>query len=797
MVLGTPAWLTVTTTGASVNWTAAPNNTGATRVATLLIGDKTFTLTQAATAAVAPQLISVTPAVAATTPQSFTITARDGNGSTDIGRIYFLLNTDTAIPANSCHGYYDRAANAVFLYNNALTATSAPLTPGSGATIQNSQCAITGSGTVVTTTATDVVLTLALSRQGAYATGALNLYFWVIDNTALGTGWVPGSTWTLGGGPQPPTVASATPSTAATASQTFTVTARDANGASDIGRIYFLVNGSTAIPANTCHGFYDRAANALFLYNDGLTALSGPLTPGGTGTIQNSQCAIGAAATSVSATGTDVVLGLNLTRQGAAASGSLNLYYWVTDNEATGTGWVQASTWTLTASGPQPPTLAGVGVFTAIPIAQTFTLTARDPNGATDIGRIYFLLNSSTAITANTCHGYYDRAANRVVLYDDTLAFTTSLTPGVSGTIQNGNCAINGAGSSAAASGTDVVLNLNLARSGAYSTGARNLYVWITDNEGNGTGWVQAGTWTIPSTAQQPVVVSASPTSTTALTQTFSLLFRDGNGYQAFGNAYFALNTNAAQTPGSCSGFYSSTTGQIYLYDDALSTITPLTPGVPGTVQNSQCAIDGAGSSASQFGTDLTLNLRITRRGTAATGIQTLFVMAGFSPDNSSGWIPASTWTIAPVTAHPPTLAAASPSVSSSSTQTFTITTRDLDGYLNINRVYFQVNANPTLPVGSCHGYYDRALNAIYLYSNAFQSVSGPVTPGLSGTIQNSQCAINSAASSVTFSGTDLTLNLNITRTGTYATGAQNLYIWVTDNEGAGSGFIQASAWTL
>jgi hypothetical protein len=440
-----------------------------------------------------PTLPSVTPATASAATQTFTFTARDVNGATDIQRIYFLVNSDTTIPAGSCHGYYDRAANQILLFNDTLSVLNGPLTPGVAGTIQNSQCAINGASSSVTASGTDVVLSLNFTRQGSFSSGARNVYGWVTDNAGANTGWVLGSTWTLGS--SAPTLASATPSSSTSATQSFVLTARDTNGATDIQRIYFLVNSDTTIPAGSCHGYYDRAANQILLFNDALSALNGPLTPGVAGTIQNSQCAIDGAASSVTASGTDVVLTLNITRQGAFSSGSRNLYGWVTDNSGANTGWVLASTWNLGASAP---TLASATPATANTVTQTFAFTARDANGATDIQRIYFLVNADTNIPAGSCHGYYDRAANQIVLYNDTLsAIFGPLTPGVAGTIQNSQCAINGALSSVTASGTDVVLNLNITRQGSYATGARNVYGWVADNGGLFTGWVLASVWTL------------------------------------------------------------------------------------------------------------------------------------------------------------------------------------------------------------------------------------------------------------------------------------------------------------
>ena len=278
--------------------------------------------------------------------QNFLITARDANGASDINRIYFLVNSDTSIPINSCHGFYDRASNAIFLYNDNLTALTGPLTPGAAGTIQNTNCAINGAVSYVSQTSTDVVVNLNITRQSTFATGTKNLYVWITDNANTGTGWQLASAWTIGTA-QPPTLGVVSPATASAVTQTFVFTATDANGATDINRVYFLINANTTIPANSCHGFYDRAGHAFFLYNDSLTALIGPLAPGSAATIQNSNCALNGATSFATPVGNSIQFNLGITRQGAYGTGTRNLYLWATDYANTGTGWVQASTWTL------------------------------------------------------------------------------------------------------------------------------------------------------------------------------------------------------------------------------------------------------------------------------------------------------------------------------------------------------------------------------------------------------------------------------------------------------------------
>ena len=104
---------------------------------------------------------------------------------------------------------------------------------------------------------------------------------------------------------QPPSVVSGTPAAATATPQTFAFTGRDPNGYADIARMYFLVNPSACDLAEHLPRFYDRAGNGIYLYNDALTALQGPLTPGTSGTLQNGQCVIYGSTSSLVSAATD------------------------------------------------------------------------------------------------------------------------------------------------------------------------------------------------------------------------------------------------------------------------------------------------------------------------------------------------------------------------------------------------------------------------------------------------------------------------------------------------------------
>jgi len=104
-----------------------------------------------------------------------------------------------------------------------------------------------------------------------------------------------------------------------------------------------------------------------------------------------------------------------------------------------------------------------------------------------------------------------------------------------------------------------------------------------------------------------------------------------------------AMRTPAASTssstPAPCHGFYDRPSKAIFLYNDAFT--APLSPG---TLQNSQCAIEGTTSSVALSGFDAVLNLTITRKGAFATTAKKLFVWITGASALGTGWVQASQW---------------------------------------------------------------------------------------------------------------------------------------------------------
>jgi len=746
-----------------------------------------------------PSLLSATPSTVTGSPQQLTFTFADNDGFDNIDRFYFLVNATPTIPQNTCHGFYLRGSNTIELYTDGLV-SRLTVTPGAQQTIENSQCAIHGAtSALLSASGNQLQVRFGISLKGTFATAQRNVYVWPLDLQNNGTGWLQTTTWLTGNLNRPPVaVVDSVPSLTGSPQQ-ITFAASDPDGFDNLDRIYFLVNPTPTVPLNSCHGFYQRSANAIYLYNDALNVLQGPVTPGATGVIQNSQCAIDAPTSSlVTASGTNLAVRLAMTLKGAFANTSQKVYLWAVDANGNGTGWVQNAAWGPTNLNRPPSVISGAPTA-PIGSPQTFDFTLRDPDGAANIRRVYFVINPTPAVPQNTCHGLYDRVLNAVYLYNDALnAASGPHVLGAAATPQNSQCSIDiGASSLVSNTGTDLVIRLRMTLLGAFAGANQNIYLWPIDDEGNGTGWIQTGVWAANSAALTPSIVSASPANVTGSPQTFTQTSRSPVGQSNLSRIYFLVNATASVPAGSCHGFYDRTQNAFYLFNDALTVLQgPIAPGSGGTLENSQCTLHGATSNVvSAAGTDLTLNWGLSLKGAYASTAKNLYFWAQDYQGRGTGWVLGSVWSPQAVSSQPPAIVAASPANTSGTNQTFTVTGRDPNGATDIQRVYFLVNTNPSIPTLTCHGLYDRPTNSIYLYNDTLTATVGPLIPGSGGTIQNSLCTIHGAGSAATVSGTDLTLSLNITRKSSLAASAQKLYLWWVDAAQLGTGWVQVSNW--
>ena len=300
-------------------------------------------------------------------------------------------------------------------------------------------------------------------------------------------------------------------------------------------------------------------------------------------------------------------------------------------------GWQLKGTWSLTASGAPSP--VSVTPASGGGASQSFTFVFSDPRGYAAISSVSVIFAGSLSAT-NACYLFYARAANNVYLANDAAtAWLSPVTPGQSGTVQNGQCSVNASASAVVGSGNILTLTLSLTFQQGFN-GGKNVYMQITD--GQDSGWQQRGSWTVNAAASLGPV-SVTPAAGSGMSQKFTLVYMDPKGYASMLSAS-VIFAPALSAGGVCYLYYARSSNAIYLANDSgTAWLSPRILGQSGTVQNSQCTVDAAASSASGSGNNLTLNLALSFT-SSFNGSKNVYMETYDGQD--SGWAQKGTWTI-------------------------------------------------------------------------------------------------------------------------------------------------------
>jgi uncharacterized membrane protein len=341
-----------------------------------------------------------------------------------------------------------------------------------------------------------LTLNLATTFKPSFA-GPKNIYMYAASAGGANSGWQTRGTWTAPGGTVVVTADSVSPNGGTGSSQTFALQYTDTAGATDLTTAWVWIStsfGSSA--AGSCLVYYDRAANVLSLLNDQGTAWA-PAAVGGSGVLQNSQCAMALSGTTAVLSGNTLTLNLSVTFA-PGFMGTKQIYMYAVNAGGTTSGWQTRGSWTVSGSAVVV-TADAVSPNTGAGAAQTFMLQYSDTAGATDLSTawVWFTPAFSSA-PANSCMVYYDRAANTISLLNDAGTAWTPAVVGSGGTLQNSQCALALDGTTTATlNGTALTLSLSMTFHPSFN-GAKNIYMFAANGSGAASGWQTRGAWTIP-----------------------------------------------------------------------------------------------------------------------------------------------------------------------------------------------------------------------------------------------------------------------------------------------------------
>ena len=255
------------------------------------------------------------------------------------------------------------------------------------------------------------------------------------------------------------------------------------------------------------------------------------------------------------------------------------------------------------------------------------------------------------------------------------------------------------------------------------------------------TGWImRLGVSAAPPTT--PAALSVSPSrQDSGSSVTFTAQYSDTGGALNITSAALLVNASAS-TGVACYVSYNPGLNLFSIYNDAgtavLSTVTP--GGAPA--QNTQCALNGVGSSASVSGNNLTVNFSLTFQ-PPFPGPKTVYLSVA-DPGSNTGLIAVGTYTasIAPGT---PQVTSVSPNNASGTGATFNFVYSDTVFAANLTSVSVLFNSSLTFN-NACSIAYSLTNNTVSLTTdNGLSSTSVPL--GSATVLQNSQCVVSATAS--------------------------------------------------
>jgi hypothetical protein len=276
-----------------------------------------------------------------------TFTVSDPGGPTSIRAIYVSIQSASRAQA-SCFVVYDASLSTLSLADDTATRWSAANALGAPGTMTNSYCAVDSAASSVSVDAKALTLTIAVGFEPAFAIDTTT-YGLVLDAAGGSSGWQWLGHWTDASA-QGWSHSVAPLSSRIGFAQTFTYTVSAPSGATDLSAVYLMVNSSLSV-ARSCFVTYDPSTNTLQLADDAGTAWSSPVAVGGDGSMANSQCAVDAASSVVSAGAGTFTVSIPITFN-ARFAGQKNVYGLAVDGAGATSLWQLLGIWNVPEVAP-------------------------------------------------------------------------------------------------------------------------------------------------------------------------------------------------------------------------------------------------------------------------------------------------------------------------------------------------------------------------------------------------------------------------------------------------------------
>ncbi|MCK9614271.1 MAG: Ig-like domain-containing protein [Candidatus Omnitrophica bacterium] len=288
-------------------------------------------------------------------------------------------------------------------------------------------------------------------------------------------------------------------------------------------------------------------------------------------------------------------------------------------------------------------------------------------------------------------------------------------------------------------------------------------------------------------------ITPSSGSSTTDQQTYFTTTFTDADGWQNIQFVYFIINTSTSGSK--CFyGYYNQNTNKLYLRNDANNTwFGGFAPGSSNIIENSYVKLNCANTTITGSGTTLSVKWAVAFK-PIFYGSKKTYLYVKDDANAYKSWTQKGTW----ISNRPPvigTITPASGSTSPNQQVMFTTTFSDPDGYKNIQYGLFLINTSAS-QVNCLYAYYNQNTNKFYLANDTGSSWLGGFTPKSTNVIENSYVKLDCSKSTVSGSGTTLTVKWAVTFKSTFG-GAKNTYLYVKDDYDAYVNWAQKGTYTI
>lgn len=548
---------------------------------------------------------------------------------------------------------------------------------------------------------------------------------------------------------------------------------------------------------------YNCKEQKLYLYNDLNDTWLGGFAPGSPNVIENRHCRVYCAETLVEGTGDLLAVTWCVEFKLPLADKTLMEFMHVGDSGGLKNGWDLRGQVDIKPQN-RPPVNAAITPASGTVLATkppTFVTSYTDPEGTTDIAGAYLLLNG-TLSGANGVYVWYDPAANKLWMGDDTgKRWLGGIGPGSQEVVENSLARLHCGDTIVASEGQTLSVTWALELKQASIGRTLREWMYVVDKSGLYDTWRTLGEVAVVSPNKPPVNKGIEPAGGLLSVGTPLLLtaqYEDPEGADTLAGAYMLLN-NVLSGANAVYLWYDCKADRIFLRDSANKTwLGGSTPGSDVVVENNLCKLRCIDTVVRHEADKLTVDWSLELKRLIAPWTPQGWLYVVDSEGRSDGWEQMATFTVNEMNSAPANVSLApTDSVLFTSARTaLAASYSDSDGASDLAGAYLLLSTD-FVGAGGVYLWYDANTNAMKLGDDSGKAWLGGYAPGSDRVIENAAVKVHCADSTATPGGDALVVKWSVELKGLLQGKNVRAWMYTVDDRGLHDGWEEVATYTV